>query len=648
MSEGGKQILLLILIVAQGESFLESSEPLTWIAAQKFCSDQQKILIPGTKEDFPSPHWTGYYHRLSDWIHVLGCHGVQSVEDLVVLSNYTLDRGSVGLCQERCGSNSFALQNTTCLCLRETPQINSLLPSRCDYYCPSDDDSHVNDCGGGDTYNVYRVTPNNNLTSERTVNCVVLGCYEQYSQIHTNNCTEDLGRVCESEASTNKTIAPDEENFKSWNHTYTECREGGSYLYGNLSLNEDSRALCNKLYNIKSNTPETWLGVARQVFRTTDRGEQLDGRVVIDCSICQGQAGCSYVDNCNSNTMKATAICGNEDDLLPPTLGTGETSTMTSTSGAITAAPAPKTGIGDDAKQAIAITVSLVVVGIVLVIIGVVCIRKRRQRSGKPDEVPGEKFGKNVVIESERGKGSVDSFMKENINSKTIGFESPTPSVSIPKDTQRESNNRNDKKELKESEVVTGDSSNGKSDEAKLGSTNDLIQQSTTPIDTENKLGNNTKQIDTENKLDNDTRQIDTENKLDNCPNTEEGILKDSPEDKSEIIKRKVENTPYCTEIIPENDAKNLRDSKEIPTTDIDTTRTKEAEKTASENTNTKQTEMNVPYVDRSKTIPSKDDGVRLPVTKATANSMPLPIANISSGNPVNKKNVSIIQVSKF
>ena len=28
---------------------------------------------------------------------------------------------------------------------------------------------------------------------------MVLGCYEQWSQIHADNCTEDLGRICQSE-----------------------------------------------------------------------------------------------------------------------------------------------------------------------------------------------------------------------------------------------------------------------------------------------------------------------------------------------------------------------------------------------------------------------------------------------------------------
>jgi hypothetical protein len=145
------------------------------------------------------------------------------------LSSYVLDK--VLKC--------LNLQNTTCLCIRDIVQVEGVSTSRCDWNCSYDDDSHVNDCGGSDTYNVYKVTPrddrfksgnlpNNHTISviisspkatfqrsridlidpciflffsikERTVNCVVLGCYEQYSQIHTDNCTEDLGRVCQSE-----------------------------------------------------------------------------------------------------------------------------------------------------------------------------------------------------------------------------------------------------------------------------------------------------------------------------------------------------------------------------------------------------------------------------------------------------------------
>lgn len=40
-----------------------------------------------------------------------GCYDNQSVDDLGVLSTHALDRGSLGLCQERCGSQGrFALK----------------------------------------------------------------------------------------------------------------------------------------------------------------------------------------------------------------------------------------------------------------------------------------------------------------------------------------------------------------------------------------------------------------------------------------------------------------------------------------------------------------------------------------------------------
>ncbi|XP_056017229.1 mucin-16-like isoform X2 [Ostrea edulis] len=300
------------------ECLFESTDNLTWTEAQRFCRARNSTLIPGTKENFLTPHWTGLYHRLSDWIHVLGCYDSQSVEGLGVLSNHSLDRGSVGLCQERCGSQSFALQSDRCLCLGSIPQGQSLTSSRCDRSCSYDDDSHVNDCGGSDTYNVYKVTPRDDrFKSERTVNCVVLGCYEQYAQIHTDNCTEDLGRVCESQVNINKTLPPDEEDFKSWRQTYAECEAKGSYLYGNISLFEDPRALCTRLYDMKSNTPETWLGVARQIFLTKDRG--VDTGVVLTCQICRDQKGCSFVENCADVSLKAYAVCGDANDLLDPT-----------------------------------------------------------------------------------------------------------------------------------------------------------------------------------------------------------------------------------------------------------------------------------------------------------------------------------------
>lgn len=56
----------------EGEDLITSTEQLTWTEALTFCRDRNSSLIPGTRAGFPIPHWTGYHHRLSDWIHVLG------------------------------------------------------------------------------------------------------------------------------------------------------------------------------------------------------------------------------------------------------------------------------------------------------------------------------------------------------------------------------------------------------------------------------------------------------------------------------------------------------------------------------------------------------------------------------------------------
>lgn len=66
------------------------------------------------------------------------------------------------------------LQGTTCLCLSESPNIEGVSPSRCDRNCSADDDSHVNDCGGSDTFNVYRVTPREKLQSGKVLHMLVL------------------------------------------------------------------------------------------------------------------------------------------------------------------------------------------------------------------------------------------------------------------------------------------------------------------------------------------------------------------------------------------------------------------------------------------------------------------------------------------
>nr|XP_022317507.1 mucin-5AC-like isoform X3 [Crassostrea virginica] len=321
---------LLWLVLRTGESVFHSANNLTWTEAQAFCRSNQSTLIPGTKAGFPYPHWTGLYHRLSDWIHVLGCYDNQTVEDLRSSVTFSLDRGSVGLCQERCGSRGvFALRNSSCLCLGSTPQSGSLSSSRCQWSCSTDDEGHTNDCGGSDTYNVYLVTPMKDLPAERTYteNCMVLGCYESWSQIHASNCSDDLGRICTNHASSSFVGM---EDFNSWNETYSDCKKEGGYIFGNFSVHDAPRTLCQRLSDVRSNTTENWLGAARQVFLTRDRG--YADAVVIDCQACWEESSCSFVKNCNDADQRAVAVCGDDSDLLPTTTtSTTELPTTTTT-----------------------------------------------------------------------------------------------------------------------------------------------------------------------------------------------------------------------------------------------------------------------------------------------------------------------------
>uniref|UniRef100_K1RFX4 C-type lectin domain-containing protein n=1 Tax=Magallana gigas TaxID=29159 RepID=K1RFX4_MAGGI len=342
---GTWQICLLftsIVLFRQGECLFQSANNLTWTEAQAFCRRNQSSLIPGTEGHLPYPHWTGLYRRLSDWIHVLGCYDNQSVDDLGVLSTHALDRGSVGLCQERCGSQGrFALKE-----------------------CISNDRMK----------------------------------FESQSWSYKQ---DNMGR-----RKTNKSMAPDEEDFKSWAETQSECKAEDSYLYGNISLSEDSGKLCKRLYDIRSNTPETWLGVARQVFLTKDRGEE--NVVIIECQICWGEKNCVLVKGCDSTAQTAYAVCGDATDLLPTTTEPTTTTTTETHSTSTTEITTPETTTimetttketqttssietsttsttefptttetqKSKAEKAIAVTASLTIVGLILVILGIIWKRR--------------------------------------------------------------------------------------------------------------------------------------------------------------------------------------------------------------------------------------------------------------------------------
>ena len=82
----------LSILCTSGESVFHSANNLTWTEAQAFCRSNQSTLIPGTKAGFPYPHWTGLYHRLSDWIHVLGNQTETKIKSLTPFGTKFFDK----------------------------------------------------------------------------------------------------------------------------------------------------------------------------------------------------------------------------------------------------------------------------------------------------------------------------------------------------------------------------------------------------------------------------------------------------------------------------------------------------------------------------------------------------------------------------
>lgn len=65
-------------------------------------------------------------------------------------------------------------QGIICLCLREFLNIEGVFFFFCDWNCFVDDDSYVNDCGGSDIFNVYRVIYREQLQSGKVLYMLVL------------------------------------------------------------------------------------------------------------------------------------------------------------------------------------------------------------------------------------------------------------------------------------------------------------------------------------------------------------------------------------------------------------------------------------------------------------------------------------------
>lgn len=310
---------------------ITSEYKMTWIEANHFCKSKNSTMIQRKIDNMTSDYWRGEYNRLSDWIHIIGCYNWSYLRYHTDPSTLmTLPRSSLGLCQELCQpltTFAFSIKSKECVCLRHIPEDSGLSPHFCDGRCETYQQHfqtfHTvpNDCGStydSSIFNVYTSSPRTVTQHDRynsSMLCLRLFCMDTLNVCHLvpSKCSNPFwNRICENNAD-NYALR----NIATWETSVEICRNNGSYLYGNMTSSSQAIQAMKKFHLMKINN-QFWLGAARQVYPTVDRGQHIETKEIVRCNLCTinkiGNGNkCDYDTDCNSRDTTAFAVC--EDNI---------------------------------------------------------------------------------------------------------------------------------------------------------------------------------------------------------------------------------------------------------------------------------------------------------------------------------------------
>ncbi|CAG2245696.1 unnamed protein product [Mytilus edulis] len=221
----------------------------------------------------------------------------------------------------------IGIQNKECVCLRHIPEDSGLSPHFCDGRCETYQQHfqtfHTvpNDCGStydSSIFNVYTSSPRTVTQYDRynsSMLCLRLFCMDTLNVCHLvpSKCSNPFwNRICENNAD-NYALR----NIATWEASVEICRNNGSYLYGNMTSSSQAIQTMKKFHLMKINN-QFWLGAARQVYPTVDRGQHIETKEIVRCNLCTinkiGNGNkCDYDTDCNSRDTTAFAVC--EDNI---------------------------------------------------------------------------------------------------------------------------------------------------------------------------------------------------------------------------------------------------------------------------------------------------------------------------------------------
>nr|XP_034307352.1 uncharacterized protein LOC117682889 [Crassostrea gigas] len=359
--------------------------------------------------------WTAFYTRLSAWIKIIGCYE-ESAVNTVTRKSYEMYFPSAGLCQEICFASSysvFGVQLKKCVCLEQIPGQWRRGADDCSLSCsgkyPYETSNRFqNECGGHQTYNLFKSgseMENSLLTTEA---CVSIQCQGDQRFIE-QECNEVIAQIC------NQTLYTE---YNNWQSTSAECKlKHNSYLFGDVDLT-DPRRSCDLIQGQPQGP--SWLGIAKELYVSTyevkDDIDKIKRKPSISnpkkCLKCNKLA-CTFADCNEFNYYVCLPMHGS--------ISTTPTATTTSTH--------PQGTISTSTTQTGNTNVSMVVVPVsVIVILGLVAqllvILWRRRQTEMTGETNNVQYKPDLTKYSEKSDSNFslqnDKFVLEKMETYSL------------------------------------------------------------------------------------------------------------------------------------------------------------------------------------------------------------------------------------
>ncbi|XP_052677116.1 uncharacterized protein LOC128158361 isoform X2 [Crassostrea angulata] len=286
-------ILSITTLFTECNGTASSIAQTNWTNAYWQCRTEGKILSNmGAHALFNESYfWTGHYIRFSEWIKIIGCFEESSVNSFTKKS-YRMHFPSAGRCQEVCLTSNysvFGVQGNRCVCLEQIPGQGSRGANDCSLSCPGNYSAETNikfehDCGGHQTYNLFKSGSKMENSASTTNGCLLIQCGVDTKFIE-QNCDTFSAQIC-NKTGQDKIVHVQSPNprrclkcnnkncvfAECFENNYFVCMEKGPPIISQENIDERFTETSSSSYNTDYETTQT---VTFQIKRSSDSSSSL-------------------------------------------------------------------------------------------------------------------------------------------------------------------------------------------------------------------------------------------------------------------------------------------------------------------------------------------------------------------------------------